>query len=45
MTPLVQTLIVVALVAAALVYVGRRAWATLGKRKSDDKPCGTGCNH
>lgn len=45
MSPLVQTLIVVAIVAVALAYVGRRAWATLAKGKSDDKPCGKGCSH
>lgn len=45
MTPLMQTLVVVAIVVVALAYVGRRAWATLAKGRSEgDKPCGKGCH-
>ena len=40
----VQTLVVLLVVAAAALYVLRRAWRTLrASRAADDASCGSGC--
>jgi hypothetical protein len=45
MTPAMQTVIVVAIVLAALAYVGRRAWSTLAKGKqAEGGSCKEGCH-
>ena len=47
MTPaLVQTLVVVLVIAGALLYLGRRFWRTLSAakaRKRGEAACGAGC--
>jgi len=39
----IQTLVVVVIVLAALVYVGRRAWRTLRPKKAAGCDAGCGC--
>ena len=45
MTPAVQTLVVVLIVAAAVGYVSRRVWQTMAKarRAKAAAACGDGC--
>lgn len=45
MTPMMQTLVVVLIVAGAVLYVSRRVWQTMAKsrRAKTAAACGDGC--